>query len=492
MPAGVLADPLETRGRPSRSSPRPGDREPGRRRPRRPGRAPRRRSPRAGPTWRAGPTPRPTSPAAARVDPLAVPPGRRGLSRPPRRPQRRDVRPATVRAVPQLPQIAKRFGFRFALHLRLRRRPVPDPTRGEAALGEPRRDSLESLLRPPLAADRPSQGWLLPWRLAATMKDDHVAAVPLVHWPSPVASWYRRPAPGRRLLAGPGALGHAQRLLPPDRPALRDVPPRAGRLRNALPGPGRRRGEPEPISRLARHHRLRRSPGDGPDDPGSGTGRRRGRRRPSAVRDIAGDIPRSRDRRSRSRHSGRTKRPQHWTRRAAPGRRLLTRHHRRRRRGQRRPKRRGYLVLNPLGVPRRAAVLLPEAALDLRPEGPLRAAQFTEEGVWAVVDLPAFGFAWVPAETDPARPPAAAERPVGQRPRAPQRVDRGRDRRDDRRPPGHRGGRRGDGAARPATRRSTGLVDAAGQAGQLADAVATGSRSITAAPPWCRRPPPAS
>jgi len=52
-----------------------------------------------------------------------------------------------------------------------------------------------------------------------------------------------------------------------------------------------------------------------------------------------------------------------------------------------------YLVFNPLGVPRRVAVILPDAALDLRPEGPLRATQFTEEGVCAVVDLPAFGFA---------------------------------------------------------------------------------------------------
>ncbi len=66
----------------------------------------------------------------------------------------------------------------------------------------------------------------------------------------------------------------------------------------------------------------------------------------------------------------------------------------------------GYLVFNPLGVPRRVAVILPDAALDLRPEGPLRAAQFTDEGVYAVVDLPAFGFAWVPREPNLDVPPA--------------------------------------------------------------------------------------
>ena len=59
-------------------------------------------------------------------------------------------------------------------------------------------------------------------------------------------------------------------------------------------------------------------------------------------------------------------------------------------------------------MPRRAAVVLPDAALDLRPDGPLRAAQFTDEGVWAVVDLPAFGFAWVSKEADLGRPPASA------------------------------------------------------------------------------------
>jgi alpha-mannosidase len=64
----------------------------------------------------------------------------------------------------------------------------------------------------------------------------------------------------------------------------------------------------------------------------------------------------------------------------------------------------GYLVLNPVGVSRQCAVLLPDASTDLRPEGPLRAAQAVAEGTWAVVDLPAFGFAWVPREPAPDLP----------------------------------------------------------------------------------------
>ena len=66
----------------------------------------------------------------------------------------------------------------------------------------------------------------------------------------------------------------------------------------------------------------------------------------------------------------------------------------------------GYIVFNPSSVPRRAGVILPDAAMDLRPEGPLRVAQFTEDGVYAVVDLPPFGFAWVPKESNSGLAPA--------------------------------------------------------------------------------------
>ena len=155
-----------------------------------------------------------------------------------------------------------------------------------------------------------------------------------------------------------------------------------------------------------------------------------------------------------------------------------------------RPERRrpGYLVINPLNVPRRAAVILPDAALDLRPEGPLRAAQFTDEGVWAVVDLPAFGFAWVPKETDLGRPPAASRRRC--RPAAASsRTSRSRSRST--RPPAAF-------AVWPAVGESTarlgqqlvmtGLVDAAGQARRLRRCGATDSTSITAVPRSCRRP----
>ena len=91
----------------------------------------------------------------------------------------------------QLPQIAKRFAIRYALHMSFDAGRFPVRPETKRLWESPDGSSLESLLRPPLAADRASQGWLLPWRMGATMRDDHVAAVPLVHWPTPVAPWYQ-------------------------------------------------------------------------------------------------------------------------------------------------------------------------------------------------------------------------------------------------------------------------------------------------------------
>ena len=90
----------------------------------------------------------------------------------------------------QLPQIAKRFGIRYAMHMAFDAGRFPMRPETKRLWEGPDGSSLESLLRPPIAADRPSQGWRLAWRLAATMRDDHVAAVPMVRWPSPVAPWF--------------------------------------------------------------------------------------------------------------------------------------------------------------------------------------------------------------------------------------------------------------------------------------------------------------
>ncbi|MGP0069420.1 MAG: glycosyl hydrolase family 38 [Isosphaeraceae bacterium] len=303
----------------------------------------------------------------------------------------------------QLPQIAKRFGIRYGVHVSFDAGRFPVRPETKRLWESPDGSSLECLLRPPLAADRDSPGWLLPWRMGATMRDDHVAAVPLVHWPNPVAPWYRDL---RRVSTYSPVLGRWNTLNDffhmTDRP-YETFRPEPDSYATPYLAQAVATREGEPVSKLARHHRLRArleglrtiqslaralasaadsstSISDGPSleaiEERIETGRH-GEASPEldrALPDWAGELTRL------IVGAG-----------AASG-----------------GKRPGYLVINPLGVPRRAAVILPEAALDLRPEGPLRSAQFTDEGVYAVVDLPAFGFAWVPAEADPGRPPATS------------------------------------------------------------------------------------
>jgi len=313
---------------------------------------------------------------------------------------------------PGLPQVARRFGFRYALHMGFDagRFPMRAETKRlwESADGS----SLESLLRPPMAADRPSQGWLVPWRMAATMKNDHVAALPLVHWPNPVAPWYldlRRAAGYSPVLGRWTTLNDFFHLT--DRP-YETFRPETDLYQTPYLAQAVARREAEPIGRLARHHRMRA--------------------RLEAVRSIqalaravacaaAGavtepDVPAGLPALEEIENLIETGRHGEagialnqvepaWSELLARG-----------IHGASAPtatgttslKRPGYLVINPLNVPRRAAVLLPDAPLDLRPEGPLRAAQFTDEGVYAVVDLPAFGFAWVSSAAGGGRPAAGA------------------------------------------------------------------------------------
>ncbi len=158
---------------------------------------------------------------------------------------------------PQLPQIAKRFGFQYALHVGFDAGRFPIRSETKRLWESPDGSSLESLLRPPLAADRPSQGWILPWRIAATMKNDHVAAVPLVHWPRPVAPWYldlRRVGAYSPVLGRWATLNDFFHLT--DRP-YETFRPEPDLYQTPYLAQAVAKNEREPISRLARHHRLR-------------------------------------------------------------------------------------------------------------------------------------------------------------------------------------------------------------------------------------------
>jgi alpha-mannosidase len=305
----------------------------------------------------------------------------------------------------QLPQIARRFGFRYAYHMGFDAGRFPIRAEPKRLWESPDGTSLETLLRPPVAADRPAQGLSLPWRLAATLRNDHVATLTMVHWPSPVADWYRdvrqsatySPVFGRWV-----TLNDYFHLT--DRPYETFRPDPDSYVSPYLAQAVARR-DPRPISRLARHHRLRAR-----------------LETTEFFRSLACAIP------AASNAAAIPEPPAAQPETAAVERWLETGEDQRAstsldvlapywagqlarsidatRQGAAISPRPGYLVVNSLCVPRRVAVLLEGAALDLRPEGPLRAAQFTDEGVYGVVDLPAFGFAWVPREPNLVQPPS--------------------------------------------------------------------------------------
>lgn len=294
---------------------------------------------------------------------------------------------------PMLPQIGKRFGFRFAAHLGFDAGKFPVRPEAKRLWESPDHTNLESLTRPPIAADRAAQGALFAWRVAKTMKDDHVATLPLIHWPGGGADWYkdlRRAAAYGAVIARWVTLNDYFHLT--DRP-YEIFSPEADDYVTPYLAQAIALKDLQPITRLASHAKVRArfdslstmraiahalGTAEEADEPSFD------------------DIEKSLET-GRLEEAGRsiTSKEPIWSKAAGKG--VV---------GTAVDGRPGFLVINPLGVPRRAAVLLAEAAPDLRPEGPLRAAQFTEEGVWGVVDLPAFGYAWVPRDTNLEAPAA--------------------------------------------------------------------------------------
>ena len=313
----------------------------------------------------------------------------------------------------RVPQIARRFGFRYALPMSFDAGKFPIPAETKRLWESSDGGSLESLLRPPLAADRATQGWFLAWRIAATMRNDHVGTIPLIHWPQPVASWYvdlRRAGSYSPVLGRWTTLNDFFHLT--DRP-YESLRPEADLYQTPYLAQAVAKRDSEPIGRLARHVKLRArfdairsiealaraialsSAGGAADSATTPdalafdeveslieTGRH-----DEAATALVPLQTASSEALARGLTPSKTSDATDATKRHRPG----------------------YLVLNPSSISRRAAVILPDAAMDLRPEGPLRVAQFTEDGVCGVVDLPPFGFAWVPKEADLGRPVAVKE-----------------------------------------------------------------------------------
>ncbi len=297
---------------------------------------------------------------------------------------------------PQLPQIGKRYGFRFALHLGFDAGRFPIRTEMKRLWESPDGTALETLNRPPVAADRPAEAVRLPWRIARTMKDDFNAMIAVVHWSGRISGWF---ADLRR------ALKHSPTLMRPttvnDFFHLTDRPFESFRfgvddyvtpyLDQAV-----RRGDPRPISARAEHAGLRARLDA--VESAKGLALALGQEPADVDKETAAIEEAVETGRSDEATSALDRAEMIWARAAAQG--IVGA-------GTDGPP--GYLIVNPVGVARRVAVLLPDAAADLRPGGPLRAAQLTEEGVRAVVDLAAFGYAWIPRESPPTSPAVPVE-----------------------------------------------------------------------------------
>ena len=296
---------------------------------------------------------------------------------------------------PMLPQIAKAFGFRFAVHLGFDAGRFPLRPEAKRLWEGPDHTSLETLTRPPLAGDRSAPAGILPWKLAASMKDDHVATLSIVHWPSPVAGWWRdlrRVAAYSPVLARWVTLNDYFHLT--DRP-YESFSPEPDAYVTPYLAQAVARQDSRPISRKVEHARLRARL------EALETLRAMAATLTAAPDEARGDWSEIETAVEGDRHDAARAKIEplepHWAGAVARG--VL---------GTKTNGRPGFLVINPACVARRAAVLLPGAAANLRPEGPLRAAQFTEEGVWGVVELPAYGFAWVPRDTISDAPSAQA------------------------------------------------------------------------------------
>ena len=294
---------------------------------------------------------------------------------------------------PMLPQVLRRFGLRFGYHVALDGGHFPIPRDTKRLWESPDGASVEVLCRPPLTAQADSAGREFPWRLARTLKEDHVATLPLVHWPTSADGWFedlRRsatfaPVFGRWVTLG-DFFQRSDKPWEPMRTACDDY-------ESHFLAREARESHPSPITRHAKHARLR--------------ARADTLRCLSAIHALLQSRLHSKapeveslDQIERALESHQYEVAEHALDSAAEIASQLAR-------GMTpsdTTETPGFLVINSLPWPRRVGVVLPDADIALTADGPLKAAQFTEYGVVGVVETPGLGFVWVPAK-QPAPPP---------------------------------------------------------------------------------------
>ncbi|WP_161602163.1 glycosyl hydrolase family 38 [Tautonia marina] len=314
---------------------------------------------------------------------------------------------------PMRPQIAKRFGFRYALHLAFDDGTFPVSRESKRLWESPEGANLESLTRPPLAADRNATALTLAWEMARSMRDDHVATLGLVHWPDQVTEWFRdlrRSALYSPVLARWATIGDYFHLT--DRP-YEVLRPKLDQYATPYLEQAVSKGDPSPIGRRARHLRLRarldlveslRSLAASLDFVGA------------PLPDEEGPLPAGASaitEAERLLETGMLDEAEaaiaalesQWSAEAA--RRVVPPTGEPEGNGSEGAEQGGALILNPLSIPRRVSVVLPDTPNPPPSEGPVRASQFTAKGTEAVVTLAGFGYAWIP------RNPASSVQPAG-------------------------------------------------------------------------------
>jgi alpha-mannosidase len=249
---------------------------------------------------------------------------------------------------PVLPQILDKLGFQGALHVTLDDGRFPLRVQSKVRWQGDDTSAIDSIARLPRDAAVPESVFDLPRRLADAMDTDHVATIMLAHWPGIVSPWY---ADLRRIARYTSALGRfvtleqyfSETYAPGEHARFLADEYRSPYLKQAVAA-----GQRDPLSQVVRMHRhqadvlaaetvnLMAQIATDRAQPATELA--------GAVERFAAALP----------HSEGTKTPR-------------------------------SLLVNPLGVRRSVVVERPEIA------GTASAAQASS----AIVDVPAFGFAWV-------------------------------------------------------------------------------------------------
>jgi alpha-mannosidase len=294
----------------------------------------------------------------------------------------------------QLPQLLSRFGYCGALHLALDDGRFPKAEQAKIRWEGRDGSVIDALAQIPLPADSPATYLRLPERMANTMDHDHVATLVLAHWPDVEAPWYHDLRRMARFSPVLGRFISLERYFQITETPGRLTKFKADRYRSAYVEQLVQCGKPEPLHRYVVHRRNR----DRLQEAWWMAA--------TAALISGGDLPRCSDleaRLERLAPGSPAAAQEHADEAGEVATAIETFHHESAEAlaevimagaGEKA----GYLVVNPLSFARKVPVKF--AGMQHAParQAPVIASQKADDGCWAVVDVPAMGFTWIPAE----------------------------------------------------------------------------------------------